>query len=193
MTPRPEPGQPIPPDAKKVFSGVLFDVYQWDQELFDGSHATFEKLKRADTVSVIPVLPDGRIIIVEDEQPGRKPVITFPGGRVEPGEDPAEAVARELLEETGYAPQSLALWKAYHPVSKVDWVLYHFIARDCKKVAEPHLDAGERISVRTVTLDELIELSEDERFQGKDMRVDFAKAKLIEDERKKLETLLYGA
>jgi ADP-ribose pyrophosphatase YjhB (NUDIX family) len=192
MTPRPEPGQPIPPDAKKVFSGVLFDTYQWEQELFDGSHATFEKLRRADTVSVIPVLPDGRILLIEDEQPGRKAVLTFPGGRVEPGEDPAEAVKRELLEETGYAPASLTLWQAYHPVSKVDWVLYHFIATGCEKVAEPHLDAGERIAVRAVTLDELIELAEDPRFQGKDLRVDFIKAKLVEEERKKLEKLLFG-
>ena len=27
--------QPIPENAKKVFSWKLFDVYQWEQELFD--------------------------------------------------------------------------------------------------------------------------------------------------------------
>ena len=66
---RPKSNQPIPPDAKKVFSGVLFDVYQWEQKMFDGSVATFEKLKRPDTVVVFPVLPNGRIILTEQEQP----------------------------------------------------------------------------------------------------------------------------
>jgi len=192
MTPRPEPGQPIPPHAKKVFTGVLFDVYQWEQEQFDGSFVTFEKLKRADTVSVFPITEDGKILIVDDEQPGRKTVITFPGGRVEPGEDPADAAKRELMEETGYAPKELVLWRAYQPVSKLDWVLYHFIARGCEKVAEPHLDAGERIESRLVTLDELIDISDDARFQGIDLRLDFTKARLSSESRAELEKELFG-
>ena len=128
MTPRPEPQQPIPPHAKKVFTGVLFDVYQWEQELFDGSFATFEKLKRADSVTVIPILPDGRFLIIDDDQPGGKSVRTFPSGGLDPGEDPVDGAKRELLEETGYAPKEITLWRAYHPVSKLDWVLYFFIA-----------------------------------------------------------------
>ena len=36
----------IPKNATKVFSGKTFDVYQWEQEMFDGSKKIFEKLKR---------------------------------------------------------------------------------------------------------------------------------------------------
>ncbi len=63
--PRPPSEQPIPEHAKKVFSGVIFDVYHWEQEMFDGSRATFEKVKRADTVGVYGVLDDGRILLTE--------------------------------------------------------------------------------------------------------------------------------
>lgn len=38
----------IPPNAQRVFSGKIFDVYQWPQPLFDGSIATFEVAKRLD-------------------------------------------------------------------------------------------------------------------------------------------------
>ncbi|MFZ2149837.1 MAG: hypothetical protein WAV15_01615 [Minisyncoccia bacterium] len=38
---RPEPNQPIPPDAKRVFRGVVFDVYHWEQELYDGARTIF--------------------------------------------------------------------------------------------------------------------------------------------------------
>ncbi len=37
----------IPPNAKRVFKGIIFDVYQWQQKMFDGSKETFEMLKRA--------------------------------------------------------------------------------------------------------------------------------------------------
>lgn len=46
----------IPSHATKVFSGVIFDVYQWEQELFNGNIATFEALRRPSTVIIIPVV-----------------------------------------------------------------------------------------------------------------------------------------
>lgn len=59
-----------------MFKGVIFDVYQWEQEMFDGTTQTFEKLKRPDTIMVIPVTEDGKIILTEQEQPGKKPFIS---------------------------------------------------------------------------------------------------------------------
>ena len=117
------PKQPIPPDAKKVFKGIIFDVYQWEQQLFDGTTATFEKLKRDDNAIVIPVTSDKKIITLEQEQPARLPFLSFPGGKVEDGEDPAAGAKRELREETGYTPQKLSLWYASQPVCKIDWAV----------------------------------------------------------------------
>ncbi len=46
----------IPEQAELKFRGVIFDVYQWPQEMFDGSVETFEMLRRADTVKIIAIL-----------------------------------------------------------------------------------------------------------------------------------------
>lgn len=46
----------IPEQAELKFHGVIFDVYQWPQEMFDGSTETFEMLRRADTVKIIAIL-----------------------------------------------------------------------------------------------------------------------------------------
>lgn len=70
---RPKSLQPMPENAKRVFKGIIFDVYQWEQEMFDGGKETFEKLKRPNTVVVFPVFPDGRIMLTEQEQPGKAP------------------------------------------------------------------------------------------------------------------------
>jgi ADP-ribose pyrophosphatase len=120
---------PIPENAKKVFSGTIFEVYEWDQEMFDGTVKPFQRLKRPDTVSLFPVLPDGRIIIVEETQPDSGTYIGNPGGRVDQGEGILEAAKRELLEETGYDAEEFILLNAVQPVNKIEWAVYTFIAK----------------------------------------------------------------
>ncbi|PJC53414.1 MAG: hypothetical protein CO029_02850, partial [Candidatus Magasanikbacteria bacterium CG_4_9_14_0_2_um_filter_41_10] len=73
----------IPEQAKKVFSGVIFDVYQWEQELYDGSKATFERLTRPATLQVIAEV-DGRIAMSDEEQPAKGRFLSLLGGRQEP-------------------------------------------------------------------------------------------------------------
>lgn len=154
---RPPSKQFMPLDAKLVFKGVVFDVYQWEQEMFDGTKATFERLKRADTALVIPVTSEGKIMLAAQEQPGKAPFLGLVGGRLDPGEDPLEAAQRELLEETGYEAGEMVLWRALQPVSKLDWVIYTFIAKDCRKVAEQKLDAGEKIELKFLDFEEFVE------------------------------------
>ncbi|MFH1838400.1 MAG: NUDIX hydrolase [Candidatus Kuenenbacteria bacterium] len=175
---RPKSKQPIPDNAKKVFSGVLFDVYQWEQELFDGTKTLFEKLKRPDTVVVFPVLDDGKIILTKQEQPGKEQFIGVTGGRVDDGENILEAAKRELLEESGYEALEFILWDAQHLTSKIDWVIYTFIAKKLKKVSDINLDAGEKITLKLVNFDEFIEIVLNKNFINKEIISKFYEAKL---------------
>ncbi len=61
-------------------------------------------LEMADAVSVIAVTPDERLLMVRQFRAGsRRDSLETPGGLLDVGEDPHEAAARELLEETGHA------------------------------------------------------------------------------------------
>ena len=188
---RPQSKQPIPSHAKRVFKGVIFDVYQWEQEMYDGTRAIFEKLKRPDTVVVFPVLPDGKIILTEQEQPGKPPFIGATGGRVDEGEDILSAAKRELLEESGYEAKKFILWDARHPVGKIDWVVYTFVAKGLKKVGDLNLDGGEKIKLLPPTLDKLINMATDEKtfFAEQEIVLKFIEAKYSPDKKKELEKL----
>lgn len=159
----------IPPQAKLVFKGQIFDVYQWDQEMFDGSKAIFEKLKRPDTVQIIAVTEDKKIIVQEEEQPGSDHFFGLPGGRVDADEDLETAAKRELLEETGYEAKEIKLIREKRPHGKIDWVIYHFVATGCKKVAEPHLDSGEKIKTMLVTFEEFVRLADNHKNRDVDL------------------------
>lgn len=139
----------IPREAKKVFEGKIFDVYQWQQEQFDGSTATYEMLKRPDTVCVLAVDEQGEIIVTDEEQSGgivRKN--TLPLGRVEPGEDTLAAAQREMREETGYEFAKWKLVEVTQPEKKIEWFVYLYVAQGVTAVHAPSLDPGEKIVVK---------------------------------------------
>jgi ADP-ribose pyrophosphatase YjhB (NUDIX family) len=183
---RPEPLQKRPADAEKVFSGVMFDVYQWSQKLFDGSEATFEVLKRPDTVNVIAVTPEKKLIVITENQPGRERFTTIPGGRVDRGEHPHAAAKRELLEETGMISDDWQLLSAQQVTSKIDWAVFNFIARGCRYVEEQQLDAGERMEVREVSFDEFTREVTTDNFPLREIMILFQRALLEEELMQKL-------
>jgi ADP-ribose pyrophosphatase len=170
--------QPLPDNAKLVFKGVIFDVYQWETEGYDGRKKIFEKIKRQDTVIVIPVTNDGRIIIAEQEQPGKQPYVALLGGRVDEGEDILAAAKRELLEESGYEASDWELYDAVQPITKIDWSVYTFIAKGCKKVSEPNLDGAEKVKVQLVSFDEFVDIVLSDKFSDIELKLKIYEAKL---------------
>lgn len=152
----------VPQDAERVFKGIIFDVYHWQQPQFDGTTATFEMLKRPDTVKVIAIKGD-KIVAVMDEQPGRKAHLTLPGGRHDvESETELECAKRELLEETGMSFKNWRLIDAVQPLHKIEHVVYTFLATDFVTQVPPKPDAGgERIEVKELSFNDAKNVGED--------------------------------
>lgn len=172
----------LPSNAKKVFKGIMFDVYQWEQEQFDGSSKTFEAVMRKESVQIISVTKDKQIIMLEEEQPYIGKFLSLPGGICE-SKNPEDDAIRELLEETGMKCENITLWKKTTFSAKVIWNNNYFIAKNCKKINKPELDSGEKIKVFLVSFERFIDLVTSEEFRNKEFS--FMILKMIHE--KKLE------
>lgn len=181
----------IPDHAKKVFEGVIFDVFHWDQDMFDGSIATFEALRRKDTVTVIAV-HNGKIVINKEEQPGRSPFISCPAGAIENGDTVLESAKRELLEETALHSDEWQEWFVSDPWQsvRVEWNNNFLIAKNCSTVGNQSLDAGEKIEVTYIPFEEFLELRHEPTFRNKDLVPVLERAAQSIEEQQKLKTLL---
>jgi len=146
----------VPADAKRVFQGIMYDTYHWQQPMFDGSTKTFEMLKRVDTVKVIAV-KDGRIVVLEEEQPSHGTYFAFPGGRhEEEPETEQQAAVRELHEETGFKFKNWKLLEIIQPNDEIEWFIYFFLATELESEDPPAPDGGgEKIHIRLLDLPEL--------------------------------------
>lgn len=162
MTDRPLPknAHMIPENAELVFKGTIFDVYHWQQEMFDGSFATFEMLRRPDTALVIAIDGD-KIIVLDEYQPGtplqRNRLV---GGRIEPDESPLDGAKREMKEETGMEFADWALLEVVQPALKLEWFVYTYVAVNKTGQAATNHEVGENITVKSVSFDEFKQAQE---------------------------------
>lgn len=138
----------IPKHAKCVFKWIIFDTYQREQELYDGTTTTFEALKRRWTAMVLPILDNWNYVLCIQEQPGYSRRLDLLWWRQDDWEALLETARRELLEESGYEAEIFELVIDKNPrAPKVDWPIHYFIANGLRKVADPNLDAGEKLEL----------------------------------------------
>ncbi len=106
-------------------------------------------LDSPDWVNVIPVTASGEIVMIRQFRFGTWSVqLEIPGGMVDAGEDPADAAARELEEETGYRAGKLLSLGWCHPNPAIlNNKLHCYLALDCSQHSGASPDDGEDISV----------------------------------------------
>lgn len=98
-----------------LISGGFLEVRRDDVRLPDGSTATREYIQHPGAVAVIPVLDDGRLVLVRQYRyPLGKVLLEFPAGKLEVGEATLACAQRELAEETGYTAAEWAFAGEIH-------------------------------------------------------------------------------
>lgn len=100
----------IPGQRTTRFEGHAFNVEQVQVLLPDGHEHIYDLVKHNDSVTIVPLDDDGRIVFVRQYRLGaEKMLLELPAGNTEPGEDPLECARREVREETGQAAKDMTL------------------------------------------------------------------------------------
>jgi len=117
-----------------------------------GEPHDFFRIDAAEWVNVVPLTAADDVVMIRQFRHGLRDVtLEIPGGMVDPGESPAEAAARELLEETGYRAGELVLLGALNPNPALFGNRVHsFLATDCERVAEIRREGTEDTWVELV-------------------------------------------
>jgi ADP-ribose pyrophosphatase len=89
--------------SKIIYKGPVFGVRRDEVLEPGGVRTTREVVTHPGSVVILPLLPDGRILLVRQYRHATRQFLwELVAGRIERGENPRQAAARELLEETGY-------------------------------------------------------------------------------------------
>ncbi|MEE8104559.1 MAG: NUDIX hydrolase [Planctomycetota bacterium] len=151
---------------KPLASEVLHDagIFQLRKDEYEhGGRPThsYYVLETRPWINVVPITTDGQLILVRQFRHGiREVTLEVPGGVMDDTDGtPAEAAARELLEETGYRgdPPELLGAVSSNPAILTNRT-YCFVARNLERVAELDLDPHEDIVVETRPVAEIPEL-----------------------------------
>jgi ADP-ribose pyrophosphatase len=138
-------------DGGVVYDGHFLKVERDRIRLPDGKESAREFIRHPGAVVILPLLPDGRILLERQfRYPNDKVFIEFPAGKIDPGED--------HLEETGYSANKWRFVCTIHnAIAYSDEHLEIFLAEDMT-LGEQKLDAGEFLELFSVTLPELMDL-----------------------------------
>ena len=148
----------------EVYSGSFIKVQKDVVRLPDGSETTREYIHHPGAVAVVPLLPQGRVLLERQfRYPLQREFIEIPAGKREAGEDPLATAQRELLEETGYvAGEWSRIGVIHNAIGYSDEGIDMYVARGLEKRAAK-LDAGEFLEVFDVKLEEAFEMIRDGR------------------------------
>lgn len=138
-----------PVRSRRVHDCRVFDLRQVRFAAPDGrDEADFYVVEAPDWINVVPLTAEGEVVLIRQYRFGVRDVtLEIPGGMCDPGEDPATAAARELLEETGYRGRIEPLGSVHPNPAIQSNRCWSYVARDAVRVGDPEPDPHEAFEV----------------------------------------------
>ena len=171
--------------SKQIFDGKVVKLFVDDIELPNGKGAFREVVRHPGAVCVIPITDDGEVIMVKQfRYPFASVLLEIPAGKLEIGEDPLDAVKRELEEESGVVADNIEfIGMTYTTVAFTDEKIYTYLATGLT-YKESHPDEDEFLEVVKIPLDTLVNMVMSGEIKDSKTQVAILKAeKLLKEKR----------
>ena len=146
-------------------------IFKIEEKIFSsprtGNEHSFISARGTDWINVIALTGDNEVLLVRQFRHSSEVVtLEIPGGMVDEGEEPIDAAARELLEETGYRGEELIPLGAVLPNPAIlDLECHTYLVEGVTKVGEPKLDGTEDIEVVLLPLHEIPQMIKEGRIR----------------------------
>lgn len=102
--------------SQVIYTGKVFGIRRDEVIEPSGVRTTREMITHPGSVVVLPVLPDGRVLLIQQYRyAARQYLWELVAGRIDEGETPLQAAERELKEETGYRAKHLKIFLELFP------------------------------------------------------------------------------
>src|ERR1700719_3363701 len=102
--------------SKIIYRGPVFGIRRDELVEPGGVRTTREMITHSGSVVVLPILPDGRVLLIRQyRHAARQFLWELVAGRIDEGESPRKAAARELMEETGYRARHFRIFLGFFP------------------------------------------------------------------------------
>jgi ADP-ribose pyrophosphatase len=153
-------------ETETTHRGRLFSVEVLSFTDTHGRSVRREIVRHPGAVVIVPVLDDGRLVLIRNYRIAVDDRLwELPAGKLEPGEEPQDAAARELEEETGYrAGRIRPLTAFFSSPGFADELIRAFCAEDLTHVGQ-NLEPGEEIEVAELARDEVLAMIADGRIR----------------------------
>jgi ADP-ribose pyrophosphatase len=142
----------------EYYRGLIVTLFVDRIQLASGATAIREVVQHPGGVVAVPVLDDGRILLIRQfRYPLGKYILELPAGKLDIGLSPLETITREIEEETGHKAADISFQMTFYTTPGIsNEVIHLYIARGLTPVAQS-LEEGEHITVEPYTLDECLE------------------------------------
>lgn len=143
-----------------LYDGKIIRVHVDDVELENGKPAKREVVDHPGGVSVAILTEQNELIFVRQfRYPYKQVLLELPAGKLEPGEDPFEAVKREQREETGTAGEHyISLGNVYPTPGYCGEIIRLWACRATTDQGELDLDEDEFLATERIPLDKAVEM-----------------------------------
>ncbi len=143
---------------KLFYKGRKFNFEVNRLRLPNQAEGDWECIRHPGGALAVPVTAEGKLVLVRQYRFAAQGwLLEFPAGTIEPNEEPAATIRREIEEETGYRANRWQMLGQFHLAPGYsDEVIYAFLAQELELLESPPAqDEDEDIEVVLMTPSEL--------------------------------------
>lgn len=149
--------------TESIFEGKIISLQVDTVQLPNGNTSKREIVRHPGAVAVLAIHNDRMLVVEQYRQALGRTEVEVPAGKLEKGEQPEEAIKRELEEETGYRCEQVTLLNSFYTSPGFADEIIHLYLAENLQAGELNPDEDEFLEITEITLEEAYEQIRDGR------------------------------